>query len=233
MTMGNKENPLVDPQDDISRRMQAIRELRNAITPETVTDYWRTRFRIDNSRILVPDCGWSQKEISRPMKLIRDSDITGGMIYLPEELTGKEGLVRLGKMYPGLRGKAEGSYTLEEDTPVANVYDTYGWIKVEATSISPNRNTNEEGLRTFAREQGYQMQRETVYVLGSLMHHDLTSQFFDEGGKTWSRLGGSHGGGGVIAACFYPDGYLRVLLAVDPKEHNEQFGGRFEQVMRR
>jgi hypothetical protein len=231
-------NPLVDHQGDISRKMKAIKEYRERTLPETVTNYWRAKLGIDGKRagvnIVVPDCDWTQEEINRSMVRRGGRELAGRMLYLPEELIWKEGLIRLGKMYPGLRGeKAEGSYTLEDKTQVTNIYDTYGWIKVEATSIAPNRNTTEEELRRFAEEQGYNMQREAVYILASLANKDLTGEFFDEGGKIWSRLGGSRGEGGVIAACFYSDGHLRVLLALDPMQRDEHYGGRFEQTRRR
>ncbi len=221
-------------QQNSERRMETIRALKEHYTPETITAYWRTRFEIEGARagvdIAVPECDWTHGEIARPMVRIGGRELEGRMIYLPKELTDKPGLVLLGRMYPGLKGeKSEESYTLEKDTQVTNVHDTYGWIKVEATGVAPNRDTTEEQLRTFADEQGYLMQREVVYVLASLASKDSTGKFFDEGGRTWSRLGGSRGEGGSIAACFYTDGHLRVLLAVDPMERNLRYGGRFEE----
>jgi hypothetical protein len=260
MTKPGKEGLPIDPrieETEALRKLKVIGRLKeeeriSAVTPETVTEFWRTRLEIDGARtglrIKVPDCNWTQEEISKPM-LRRGSKepiaIAGRMLYLPKELTGREGLIRLGKIYSQLTGRrAEGSYTLDEDTKesewVTNFHDTFGWIKVEATSITPNRNTTEEQLRIFANEHGYDMQREAVYILASIASKDLTNHFFDEinikekNRNSWSRLGGSHGGGGVIAACFHPeDGHLRVLLAVDPKQQDDHYGGRFEQPLRR
>lgn len=259
MTISGKEGLPIDPQIEEAnalRKLKVIGRLReeeriNAVTLETITEFWRTRLEIDGARaglkIVVPACDWTQEEINKPM-LRRGSKepitTVGRMLYLPKDLTGREGLIRLGKMYPQLTGRrAEGSYTLDEGSKegewVRNFHDTHGWIKVEATSITPNRNTTEEQLRMFAKEQGYDMQREAVYILSSIASKDLTNHFFDEintkerNRNSWSRLGGSYGGGGVIAACFYPDdGHLRVLLAVDPKQQNEHYGGRFEQEIK-
>jgi len=255
MIPSGKEGLPIDPrieETEVLRKLNVIGKLKeeektNAVTPGTITEFWRTRLEIDGARaglnIRVPNCSWTQEEIGKPM-LRRGSKepiaIAGRMLYLPEELTGREGLIRLGKMYPQLTGRrAEGSYTLNEDTKenewVINSHDTYGWIRVEATSITPNRNTTEEQLRIFANEHGYDMQRESVYILASIASKDLTNHFFDEINiKEKNRnLGGSHGGGGVIAACFYPeDGHLRVLLAVDPKQQDDHYGGRFEQAIK-
>jgi len=132
MTMPGKEGPPIDPhieETEALRKLKVIGKLKeeeriNAVTPETVTEFWRTRLEIDGARaglrIKVPDCNWTQEEIGKPM-LRRGSKepiaIAGRMLYLPKELTGREGLIRLGKMYPQLTGRrAEGSYTLDEDS---------------------------------------------------------------------------------------------------------------------
>ena len=244
MTIPGKEGLPIDPRErrailNLGKWMvrEEIGELKKAITPETVTKYWQARLGFDGKRaglkIAVPEFLLTQEELTKPMKSIRGREIAGRMIYFPEELKGKAGLIRLGKMYPWLIGeRSEGSYTLEEDTPVTNVHDdTFGYIRVEATSIAPNRNTTEEELRIFAKGEGYNLQREGVYVLNSLMTYDLTGKFLDEGGRTWSRLGGSRGGGGTIAACSYSDGHLRVLLSIDPNETKDWLGGRFEEPL--
>lgn len=245
MTMHGKEDLPMDPQEENSLiKLKAIGELKKTVTPETVTNYWRNRLEVDGigtgPKIVVPDYPLTQTEFIKPMKRrVREGIIgrvAGQMVYLPQELTGPEGLIRLGKMYGDLlKGRAKGSYTLEEkpEVQVTDTHNTFGWIKVEATNRAPNTYTTEKDLRDFAKNEGYFLQREVVYVLASMMFHDLKLEFFDQAGKTWSRLGGSHGGGGVIAACFYPDGYLRVLLAVDPKQHDDQLGGRFEEPLRR
>jgi len=244
MTMPGKEGPPIAASERRAilnlgkwNARGEIEGLRNAITPEAIRKYWQARLGFDGQRaglkITVPEFPFTQEELAKPMKSIRGKEIAGRILYLPEELMGKAGLIRLGKMYPWLIGeKSEGSYTLEEDTPVTNVYDEFGYTRVEATIPAPNRNTTEEELMIFARKEGYGMQREVAYILNSLMSFDFTNKFLDEGGRTWSRLGGSKGENGVIAACFYPDGHLRVLLSIDPRQHNDQFGGRFEQAIK-
>lgn len=233
-----KEGPPYSHEQNVSRLFKSIENLRKEVNPRTVTDYWQVRFEIDGPatglEITVPEYPLTQEELVKKIKR-RAGEVSKQMIYLPNEFTGPEGLVRFGKTYGHLlKGDAKESYTLLEkpEIQVTDNHNTSGWIGIEATNRPPNTDTTENDLREFADATGYFMQREVVYAFGSIMFHDIHSQFFDNNG-TWSRLGGSEAKGGVIAACFRGKGFLWVKVAADRNEHSAKYGGRFEQPLRR
>lgn len=207
---------------------QEIAELKKESTPESVTNYWRAKLQVDGARaglvVDVPDCDWTEKEIKRPMVDIKGNPVAGMMVYKPEQFKGKEGLILLGKMYPQMA-----SYSVREDTPITDMHETTGWVKVEAAIDAPNRNTRQKELEDFAKEQGYFGQRENTYILASQASKDLNGQYFDED-EIWSRLLASRGGGGVVGAFFNSDGDLGVSSVLDPQARHPDLGARFEEV---
>lgn len=270
MTPYGKEGPPLNYQEKMEllrfgkwKAREEIEALKNAITPEglskpevlskALSKYFQARFTVDGSRadlkIIVPEFPLGREnELKVPMKRrLRSGEATdtdSAVLFLPEELTGEEGLVRAGKMYPWLEGDPEkmageeghGMHTLLPNTPVTNTHETHGYIRVEASPISPNRMTTEGELREFAEKNGLQMQREIVNILFSLMIYDLYGKFIDQyerGGKNnnFSRLGGSQINGAAIITCWNSDGHLTADRA-EPEISQYNWGGRFEQAIK-
>lgn len=210
---------------------QAIAELKaNPFSPEANTNYERARLRAKGKviglEVIVPACDWTEAEIRRPMKDKEGKEVPPMMIYLPDELMGQEGLVKLGQMYPKMGSSSVQGGTTVQDSSDANKKG--GWIKVEATVDAPNLNTTQGDLEKHAKKTGYFPQRENVYILAAQKSEDLGGCYFDEG-QTWSRLG-SRVGGSVVSARFDPNGTLGVDWGLDPRDRDANLGGRFEEV---
>lgn len=218
------------PLNDVLDRV--IAELRiNPFSPEAVTNFWKTKLEADGKRIRlaisVPDCNWTEEEIRKPMKNNKGNEIPSMMVYVPQELTGTEGLVKLGQMYPKMRSWDVQEGTTVEDSPDANKRG--GWIKVEASVDAPNINTTQGDLEKHAKKQGYLGQRENSYILASQASKDLTGHYLDEG-FTSSRLLGSRDGGHMVNTYFYSHGHLVISRDLYPQSHGALMGGRFEEV---
>ncbi len=169
--------------------------------------------------ISVPDCNWTEEEIKRSMKNIKGNEVPSMLVYVPQELTGIEGLGKLRKMYPKIRDR-----TFVQDSHDANKKG--GWIKVEATVKTPNINATEEELKEHAEKQGYFLQRENVYILASQASKDFTGHYLSE--WEWIRLGSCYGiWTNAVRAFFHSDGYLEVHWNLHPQD---RVGGRFEEV---
>ena len=210
---------------------EAIVELRaNPFSPEAVTNYWKTKLQLDGKRIgleiSVPDCNWTEDEIKKPMVGKKGEEVPSMMVYIPQELTGQEGLKKLGQMYPKMRSSSAQEGTTVQDSPDANKQG--GWIKAEATVDAPNLDTTQGDLEKHAKKQGYFPQRENAYILASQASKDLTGHYLDEG-STWSRLG-SRRGSDVVYADFDSDGRLQVDWRLGPRDRDAGMGGRFEEV---
>lgn len=198
--------------------------------PKVVTKYWSAKLAVDGARadlnIAVPDCNWTEEEMRRLMKDVSGKDVQGMMVYHPQELLGKAGLVRLRQMYPEMN-----SYATSEDTPITDTHKTIGWIKVEAPIDAPNLNTTQKDLEEHAKRAGFLPQRLTTYILASQATKDLIDEYFDHS-PTYARLLGSRDGGGVVGAGFAPSGRLLVARLLSPGDHDPDLGGRFEEVKR-
>lgn len=207
---------------------QAIAELkRNPFSPELITNYWRVKLQ-GESDIAVSDCNWTEKEIQKPMVDIRGNEVSAVMFYFPKPLAGKEGLIRLRKMYP----EVGGYYFLQEGTPITDIHDVTGWIRGYATLDSVNRNTTQKNMKDFAKKQGYLGGRLGTYILASQMMKDLTGHYLNER-KGQSRLLGSRNEGrGVsgVSAWFVSNGHVAVGGKLGQRDYSPQLGGWFEEV---
>lgn len=212
--------------DGLRLKQQAIEDLkRNNFSPEAYTNYWQGEFHSKDFNVHVPDCNWTEEEIAMPMKDTDSKETQGVMIYLPEELTEKEGLTRLVEMYPQAKG-----HSFDESTRIRDTHKAVGWIKGYATSDAPNLDTTEKQLEDFAKQQGYLGGRVRSYILISQFMKNLTGQY-QYTDKVFRLLGSSHGyGGSMVIAHFSLDGNLDTNWALFPEHHREFVGGWLEQI---
>lgn len=208
---------------------QAITELEvNPFSPEANTNYWRAKIAADGKRIeldiFVPECNWTEEEIRRPMRDKEGNDVPSMMVYVPLELMGRGGLVKLGQMYPEMNDWSVQVGTLINDH--TNAYQKGGWIKVEKAIVPPNLHTSREELLRHAKQQGYFGLREATYILAAQASKDRTGHWFDEAGYS-SYLLGSYYGGGELKASFESTGKLNIAPI---QVAGWMTGGRFEQA---
>ena len=143
-------------------------------------------------------------------------------IFVPTEVS----RIDLGKMFPKMN-----SWAVKEGNSAVDMINNSGWLWIEASVNAPNRNTTEKQLGDILKKAKRQGQSLRTYIIGGQISKLLTCRYFDEG-PTFSRLLGSCGGGGVLSAIFHPDGYLHVSSSWNPGGHNEDMGGRSEEVIK-
>lgn len=198
-------------------------------TPKFQTRFWRDMFADDKS-IVVSECDWREELIQTPMLDMKGNDVSPMMVYNPKALTGKEGLVRLGKRYPILTHFNE---ALREGTQVADNHDGSGWVKVEGTLAAPNLGATENQLSEHGENHAYLGQRLGTFILLGKAHYVLTGKYPDI--HTTSRLPGSWYEGSVspyssrmVNATHFSDGSLMVGWNWNATFRYEKLGGRFE-----
>lgn len=219
------------PETPTSESRKLLREVIDAytkgpITSEVVTRYWQAKFNADGEgvgfNVIVPECNWSAEEIQRSMVDRHGNKVAGMMVYNSREIT----LPLLGRMYPKMR-----SYSVEDKTPITDIHDTEGWVKVYASVDALNLTTTRTQAESFAEDQGYLGGRLKNYILASQASHDLTGRYFDQG-STWSWLPGSRVGGLLVGADFGGGGFLGVGWVLGPGIASSDEGWRFEEVKR-
>ena len=216
------------------RLMQSIAELKvNLFSPEAITKFWKAKLQADGKRIgldiSVLDCNWTKREMRKPMIGINGAEVPSMMVYIPQELYGQEGLIKLGQMYPKMNiwpVQKETVAWVMRDSPDSSKKGR--WIKVEATIDAPNINTTEKDLKNHAKAKKYSRQRLITYIFASQASEDLTGHYLDEE-STWSRLG-THFQSEVAYVRFHSDGDLTIPWPLDPQAHGAGIGGRFEEV---
>ena len=216
------------------RLMQSIAELKvNLFSPEAITKFWKAKLQADGKRIgldiSVLDCNWTKREMRKPMIGINGAEVPSMMVYIPQELYGQEGLIKLGQMYPKMNiwpVQKETVAWVMRDSPDSSKKGR--WIKVEATIDAPNINTTEKDLKNHAKAKKYSRQRLITYIFASQASKDLTGHYLDEE-SIWSRLG-THFQSEVAYVRFHSDGDLTIPWPLDPQAHGAGIGGRFEEV---
>lgn len=214
--------------------IQSIVELKtNFFSPEAITKFWKAKLQADGKRIgldiSVLDCNWTKREMRKPMIGINGAEVPSMMVYIPQELYGQEGLIKLGQMYPKMNiwpVQKETVAWVMRDSPDSSKKGR--WIKVEATIDAPNINTTEKDLKNHAKAKKYSRQRLITYIFASQASKDLTGHYLDEE-STWSRLG-THFQSEVAYVRFHSDGDLTIPWPLDPQAHGAGIGGRFEEV---
>lgn len=223
---------------DLIRHIQEYRT--NPHSPEVVTQAWQKIWQVWGERagltIPVSPCNWTEEEIQKPFIDIEGKPVSTMVIYRPEAIKDKEGLILLDKIFPQMD-----CHNAKDEIIFTDVYDADGWIKVEATAESPNRNTTEYEVELFFASQGRLEQREGTYIIASQANKLFTDHFFDEGidEGTFSRLGVSRVKVSpaslqeyIIVSHFFPNGHLLDLLDQRPNAYDPELGARSERVKR-
>lgn len=210
----------------MERKEKGIDGLRqNPFDPRAYTDYWQGEFYSKKLDVHIPDCDWTENEIAVPTKDIYGKETQGVMIYLPEELMGNRGFVRLIEMYPQVK-----SSSFDKNTRVRDIHETTGWIKGYSTSDKPNLDTTQEQLEDFAKQEDYLGGRLRTYILISRFMKNLTG--IPQRVQEAFRLPGSYDRdrGGMVIGAFGLDGEFQDDFALSPKGHKKFIGGWLEQV---
>ncbi len=230
MSMGDKELDKGQIDSPVAPLRQAAQELnRNFFNPEAVTNFQQAFWQVprggEGFTFDIPPLSATSEQLKKPFIDIEGRELLPLTIYIPEELRGKEGLIKLGKMFPEL-----GSYSVKEGTPIEDVYHRTGYIRVEGVIDSPNPNTNEDQLRKHFNSQGVLGQRLITYIIASRQMKIIKGQYPDQG-TTWSRLLGSRGDGRAVCAHCLPGGRVHVDRGLGPRDRGASLGARSEEVL--
>jgi len=202
---------------------QAILEYQKGpLTTELVDTTWQRIWKIwgesINHAFQVPSCDRTSEEL---VELQKEGK---AVLLVPDELYTKEGLVRLGRIFPNMR-----SWSVSEETTVINDHDNGGAIAIEMAIDPPHRNTNETQALAILKKQGLRGQRLATYIIGSQFSKLLTGRYLDEG-STSSRLLGSRRKDSVLSAGFVSSGFLGVGWFLESRDQSEHLGFRSEGV---
>lgn len=222
-----KDNP-------IDHLAKVVAEYRNDThNPELVTAFQQAFWQVPRGErkytFKVGECDWTRDDMACPLMGIKRAGKefyevrnNGVMVALPDDFKGKQGLILAGKVWPELS-----HWSVKESTPITDSYDATGYLKVEASSESPNRDTlrlNYAHLITpYVRGQ-----RLITYIIASKQNREVNHHDFDI--HSWSRLPGSRQKRGrQVITRFFSTG-LAVYWSRGSWDHDANMGVRFEEV---
>lgn len=197
-------------------------------SPEVLTRFNRAFYEVYGRQIgleiSVPDLQATEREIKKQMPTVEGKRVKTLALYYPPELQGKEGLIRLGRMF-----KLE-NWSVKEDTPIVSTKTPATWLGVEGTIDAPNKNTCEDDLAKHAQKHGLLGQDLNLYILGSRFITFLEDCYFDQG-MTWSRVAASRNESSMVYASCGPGGRVHVYSNLLPDSRNPYLGARFARVL--
>lgn len=203
---------------------QATREYKdNPANPELLTRFMHAFWQDAGQRI-----GVSVTVDPFPLtaREIKEKQRKGYMaIFVPDGLDRET----LGRMFPKVGGSA-----VREGHSTFNVAQNSGWLWIEASIDTPNKNTTQGQLEERFKKARKQGQTLKTYLVGSQVSKLLTDSYLDEG-PTWSRLVSFLDGdtGRVLSFGFNPSGSLLVNAGIGPGDHNRGWlGGRSQEVIK-
>jgi len=217
--MNNKEVRF-EPEQNQNLLQQAIEEFKVGppnpeLATKTFQTIWQVRGKAAGVEVAIPSCDRSAEELAELVK-------TGRRIgYLPEQVMTQKDRPLFAKMFPGLE-----SHSVQEENPVTNEVDRFGWFDYEASVSAPYLNTTEDQLRGMIAADGRLEINLSEYIVAGEDSKLFTGKFLDEVYYTWARLLGSRDDGKVIVARFYPVGYLDVRRYPNPQHRHPLLGGR-------
>lgn len=202
---------------------QSLAEYKNkSHTSEFITSHWQTLWKVWGERVNlsldIPPCDRTEEEVKQLEEEGRK------LIYVPQQLSVQKDRHLLGQIFPKMS-----SYSVEENNPIGNETNAFGWLDIETSIDSPNVNSTEEELKQLFKSQKREGLDLNEYIIGS-QHAKLTKgRYFDEG-LTLSRLLSSRDEGRVVHAYFFSDGRLRVRWDLSRLDRYPRIGGRSRGV---
>ncbi len=222
--------------------------LENPFKPEAVTNFWqafwqvpRGEFANDTETFEVPDCNWTKEELQEPMFDVDGSPVPSLMACIPEELRGREGLIKLGKMFSVMPIMGNPSRVPDANTTINNdsTSDKTGYVKVEAglTALDTKGKTDDE-IRAIFASHGAQGQRLATFIIASQASRVLNGSLFDQARsgpgqqvKSETKLLGSVNADGSPVRARYQDGNL-ILNSVNKHAGLRMLGERISVGVR-
>jgi hypothetical protein len=179
--------------------------------------FWKESGQRIGKEYVIPEFPQTSQEIQERAK-------NGQMaIFVPDEFS----LIDSGKMFPEMD-----SWSVAEGNSVKNKINQSGWLWVESSIDSPNKNTSERQLKDIFGKAGRQGQSLRTYIVGSQISKLLTGKYFDEG-SNWSRLLNSFVGDNmVLCPSFLSNGCLKINSILRSWRKVWDLGGRSEEAVK-
>ncbi|MCJ7805432.1 hypothetical protein MUP46_02200 [Patescibacteria group bacterium] len=216
--MSVESNKSQEPTSTLKQVVEAYG--RDRCNPELLTQFmyafWAEAGQRIGKEYVVSEFPLKSQEIKERIK-------NGQMaIFVPAEVS----RIDLGKMFPKM-----GGWVVQEENSVVDGVNNFGWLWIEDSVDSPNRNTTQRQLEKKFKKEKRQGQSLRSYIVGSQINKLLNDKYFD-GGQIWSRLLGSCRGDGVLISGFGSRGDLSVHSFLYPEDRDEFVGGRSEEVVK-
>ena len=192
----------------------------NLVSPESLTQFMRS-FWAEAGRRIGKD--YVVSEFPLKSEEIEERTKNGQMaIFVPAEVS----RVDLGRVFPKME-----SWAVAEGNSVVDRISNSGWLWIESSIDTPNRNTTEKQLEDIFKKVKKQGQSLRTYIIGGQISKLLTDKYFDEG-SNWSRLLGSCVRNRVLCPDFRSDGRLDVHSILRSWLSIWNLGGRSEEVIK-
>lgn len=210
-----------------SAKLAAVEYVRKPQDPRRYWNYQEAHWRFNGhamglapSDLVVSDVPWTEGQMRQFMgkgfrglwtRLTSKRDIP---FYLPEIVSGKDGLPLLAKAYPWMGWDNEhmaGIQNVGRD----NLVVLSGHLRTEAAIDAPHTKTNEDQAAGILAKLGRRGQTINTYAEAGNQIKLLTGQYPDET-RTLIRVMLSRVRGQVLGADFDPDGNCRVDWILEP-----------------
>lgn len=207
---------------------KAIELLANPFSPEAVTAFNKAFWSVPRGKegftFEIGKVNATEERFRKPIKDVKGNEIIPFTLGIPQELKGRQGLIKLGLMFPEI-----GSYSVAQDTSIKDESDKTGYVKIEGVLDAPNLDTDEKQAKKHFENQGISGQRLLTYLIFSRQMKILQGQYPDI--NTWSRLPGSSDDGRVVDAYCLSYGHVDVSRDLAPSDRRPLLGFRSEEVL--
>lgn len=182
---------------------------------------------IAKSDLVVADVPWTQDQMRQFMGKGLRLSLSKREIpfYLPQVVSGKDGLSLLGKASPWMRWSNEYLADIQNVDKDDNPVQLFGHLRTEAAIDAPFTKTNEDQAAAVLARLDRRGHTLNTYAEAGNQIKLLTGKYPDQD-KTWIRLMSSRARGRVVPASFYPDGSCHVRWYLEPDDADGYLGVR-------
>lgn len=195
--------------------------------------HWNLHGRVmglPHSDLVIPDVPWKEDQMRQFMGEGSIGLLTGMQdipFYLPQVVSGKEGLSFFSKAYPWMRwnDKDMANAEIQNVDGEGNPIQLFGHLRTEAAIDAPHTRTNEGQAADILARSGRRGHTLNTYVVAGDQSKLLRGKYLDQD-RTMVRLMLSRAHGRVVSALFFPSGYCDVDLSLRPGNVGPRLGVR-------
>ncbi|OGE38396.1 hypothetical protein A3D79_03735 [Candidatus Daviesbacteria bacterium RIFCSPHIGHO2_02_FULL_39_8] len=216
-------------------KLAAVEYVNNPSNPQIYWNHQEAHWQFNGqamglaqSDLVVSNVGWTETQMTQFMGknlrglLTRKHELP---FYLPEVVSGPDGLSLLGKIYPWMRWN-EGYFAgIQNVDKAGNWIQLFGHLRTEAAIDAPYPKTDEDQAAEILARLGRRGHTINTYAEAANQGKLLTGKYLDEVG-TWTRVMQSRARGRVMFACFDPGGNCFFSWPLKPVDARDDLGVR-------